>query len=218
MEFLGRRDHQVKVRGFRIELGEVESALRAHPGVHDAVVLSRPDPQRGQVLIAYVVPLAGADGPETAGLRLHLQARLAEYMIPAAFVRLEALPLTGNGKLDLRALPDPSWQADAETFVAPGTPLEDQVARIWAEVLGIARVGMDDDFFALGGHSLLGIQLLARVRAEMGVDVALRALFERPTPSAMASLVEAALPRVDTAGTSDADLDLLLRQLLEEGG
>ncbi|MCY1137661.1 amino acid adenylation domain-containing protein [Actinoplanes sp. Pm04-4] len=165
LEFLGRLDHQVKLRGLRIELGEIESALRDQDGVADAVVLVREDTPGDKRLTAYVV---GAT--EVAGLKAALKDRLPDYMVPAAFVELNALPLTPNGKLDRKALPAPviTREATAE-LVEPRTPTEHALARIWSEVLGVPAVGIDDDFFDLGGHSMLATQVIVRIRkAELG--------------------------------------------------
>jgi amino acid adenylation domain-containing protein len=182
LEFLGRIDHQVKVRGFRVEPGEVEAALERHPRVREAVVLAR-----GQALVGY---FTGEDGiPDAGELRAHLRALLPEHMVPGAFVALEALPLTPNGKLDRRALPAPDAGAGRE-YAAPRGGTERALAEAWAEVLGVERVGAHDDFFELGGHSLLATRLVSRVREAFGVEVPLRALFERPTVAGLAELVE----------------------------
>ncbi|MEW5929248.1 MAG: amino acid adenylation domain-containing protein [Gemmatimonadota bacterium] len=183
LEYLGRLDTQVKVRGFRVEPGEVELVLAGLPGVREAAVVARD----GQ-LVAYVVPQAGAE-PSAAGLRAGARERLPEHMVPAAFMVLDRLPLTPNGKLDRRALPAPRWES-AE-YVAPRTPTESALAAIWAEVLGVARVGVSDGFFDLGGHSLLATRVISRVREELDVEVPLRALFEAPTVEALAGRVEA---------------------------
>ena len=191
IEYLGRLDRQVKVRGFRVEPAEVEVTLRHHPAVAEAAVVpheTRPGDLR---LVAFVVP---RDGEAVAGdeLRAFLRASLPDYMVPAAFVALEALPLTPSGKLDVRALPVPD-AIDSEsgtTFVPPRTPFEELVASIMIEVLGIERVGVDDDFFALGGHSLLATQVIARLRRELAVEVPLVTLFEAPTVAGLAAVVE----------------------------
>jgi amino acid adenylation domain-containing protein len=192
IEYLGRIDHQVKVRGFRIELGEIEAVLRSHPAVRDAVVVVREDLPGLRLLAAYLVAAAGG-APGTAELRAYLGAKLPEYMVPAAFVRLDELPLNPNGKLDRKALPAPerSRSADGEA-AAPTGPMEELLAEIWAEVLGLARVGVGEDFFALGGHSLLATQVVSRLRSAFGVDLPLRTLFERPTVAALAQAVHAA--------------------------
>jgi amino acid adenylation domain-containing protein len=188
IEFLGRIDHQVKIRGLRIELGEIEAALAAHPSVREAVVVVTAD----QRLVAYVVASGGGE-ISPAALRVHLATTLLEYMMPALFVPLTALPLSPNGKVDRRALPAPGAAAGAAAFSAPGTPLEEMIAGIWSEVLKVDRIGRDDDFFELGGHSLLATRVLSRLREMLGVDVPLRSLFEAKTIVAQAALAEVAL-------------------------
>jgi thioesterase domain-containing protein len=190
VEYLGRLDFQVKLRGFRIELGEVEAALRAHPGVGDAVVVAREDGPGGPRLVAYVVPAPGA-ALEVASLRDTLARRLPAYMVPSAFAVLETLPLTPSGKVDRRALPAPE-QPEAQAYEPPRTPLEESLAAIFAQVLRVERVGRRDDFFALGGHSLLATQVVARLRTSLGVDVPLHALFEAPTVERLAAWLEGA--------------------------
>ncbi|HWU91317.1 MAG TPA: amino acid adenylation domain-containing protein, partial [Kofleriaceae bacterium] len=189
IECLGRIDHQVKLRGYRIELGEIEAVLRAVPGVRDAVVILRQDPPGDPRLVAYVVP--GAEEVAAGALRERLAATVPDYMIPAAFVTLAAMPRTPNGKLDRKALPRPELEASGDR-TDPRTPAEEVLAGIWAGVLGIDRVGVEDDFFALGGHSLLGTRILARVRAATGVELPLRTLFETPTIAHMAERIAAA--------------------------
>jgi amino acid adenylation domain-containing protein len=186
--YLGRTDTQVKVRGFRIELGEIESALLAHPGVRAAVALAREDAPGERRLVAYVVPEGAA--PDADALRAHLRERLPAYMVPAAFVVLEALPLTPSGKLDRRALPAPDFAA-GERYAAPATPTEEVLAGIWAEILRADRVGVRETFFELGGHSLLAIRVVSRVRDALGVELPLRALFEAPTVAELSARVEA---------------------------
>ncbi|WP_316528536.1 non-ribosomal peptide synthase/polyketide synthase [Kitasatospora brasiliensis] len=185
LEFLGRTDDQVKVRGFRIELGEIEAALAEHPQVARAAVIVRQARAEDRRLVAYPVPVAGAELQPEA-LRAHLRERLPDYMVPAAFVSLENLPLTVNGKLDRRALPEPVYAA-AGAGRAPRTAQEQVLAELFAEVLGLPRVGVDEDFFDLGGHSLLATRLVARARAALGVEVELRALFETPTVAGLAA-------------------------------
>jgi len=189
LEFLGRIDHQIKLRGFRIEPGEIEAALRAHPGVSEAVVTVLP-PQR---LVAYVVGVQ-ADAPAGGELRDFLRERLPGYMVPAAYVFLPALPLTPNGKLDRKALPDPGGFGDPGQEGAapapPRTPAEERVAGIFAEVLGVERVGVADDFFALGGHSLLAAQVASRVGSAFGVELPVRSVFDTPTVEGLAAWVE----------------------------
>ncbi|GAA2800464.1 hypothetical protein GCM10010505_29090 [Kitasatospora aburaviensis] len=192
LRYVGRADQQVKVRGFRIELGEIEAALAAHPGVAQVAVLARQDRADDTRLVAYLVPAAGA-APHPADLRGHLAGRLPEYMVPAAFVTLESLPLTANGKLDHRALPAPDLAPAASTR-APRTPQERILCELFAEVLGVASAGVEDGFFDLGGHSLLATRLAARIRTTLGVEMPLRTLFEAPTPEGLAAALVAAGP------------------------
>ncbi|HVS00085.1 MAG TPA: amino acid adenylation domain-containing protein, partial [Thermoanaerobaculia bacterium] len=186
LEFLGRIDHQVKVRGFRIELGEVEAVLASHPAVRECVVMAREDAPRVHLLVAYVTGDA-----EVGELRSFAAGRLPEYMVPAVFVPMEALPLSPNGKVDRRSLPTPErvQTAVVEEHEAPADLLEELLAGIWSEVLGLAAAGRHDDFFALGGHSLLATQVISRVRKVLGIELPLRALFESPTVSGLARTV-----------------------------
>ncbi|HEX8320473.1 non-ribosomal peptide synthetase/type I polyketide synthase [Longimicrobium sp.] len=179
LDFVGRRDAQVKVRGFRIEPGEIETVLRRHPGVADCAVVPRDEGGGGVRLAAYVVGPADADT-----LRAHLRRSLPEYMVPAAFVALDALPLTPNGKLDGRALPAPEY-ATGQGGRAPGTPAEVALAGIWAEVLGVEQVGVDDGFFEIGGDSILAIQVASRAR-RAGLQISPRHLFEHQSVAALA--------------------------------
>ena len=192
LEFLGRADQQVKIRGFRIEPGEIEAVLMAHEGVGQAAVVVREAGPGGSQLVAYVVPAAGAV-PEGAVLRRALSERLPEYMVPAAFVVLEALPLTPSGKLDRRALPAPERQGE-ERYRGPRTPEEQLLCELYAEVLGLERVGIDENFFALGGHSLLATRLISRVRAVLGVELPVRALFEAPNVAALVNRLREGRP------------------------
>ena len=193
LDFLGRADQQVKIRGFRIEPGEIEAALTRCAGVAQAVVLAREDQPGNKRLVAYLVAAAG-QSLETVALRAHLARSLPDYMIPAAFVSLPRLPLTPNGKLDRRALPAPDL-TPAGVRRAPRTPQEEILCGLFAEVLDIEGVGIDDNFFELGGHSLLATRLISRIRATLGVEVAIRSLFETPT-------VEALAPRLGEAGAA----------------
>ncbi|MET8630809.1 amino acid adenylation domain-containing protein, partial [Kitasatospora sp. NPDC004669] len=189
--FLGRADDQVKIRGFRIELGEVEAALVRLPEVRRAAVIVREDRPGDKRLVGYLVPADGTR-PDPAALRRELAAGLPEHLVPASLVVLDALPTTGNGKLDRRALPAPDWSAAAAAGRAPRTPREEVLCALFAEVLGLAEVSTDDDFFALGGHSLLATRLVTRVRAVLGVELALRDLFEAPTVAGLASRLDRA--------------------------
>jgi amino acid adenylation domain-containing protein len=191
IEHLGRADDQVKVRGFRIEPGEVEAVLAGHPGVRRAAVAAREDPAGGKRLVAYVVPAADA-APSPGELRAWLRRVLPEHMVPGVVVALDRLPLTPAGKTDRRALPEPeAGVAGGAEFVAPSTPVQEILAGIWGEVLGVASVGAADDFFALGGHSLLGTRVVSRIRDALGVEPPLRALFEAPTLAELAGRIEA---------------------------
>jgi amino acid adenylation domain-containing protein len=202
IEYVGRRDHQVKVHGFRIELGEIESALAAHQDVHEVVVLAREDDPGSKRLVAYVV---GAEAAEISGvtLRNHLRTMLPEYMVPSSFVVLERLPLNANGKLNRRALPAPDHERPEleNVFVLPRTAVEELLVDIWVQVLGIDRVGITDDFFDLGGHSLLATQIVSRVREAFHVELPLRDLFESPTIAGLAESIEAVLK-----GNEDIDI------------
>jgi acyl carrier protein len=193
LEYLGRLDDQVKVRGYRIELGEIESVLAGAPGVAGAVVALRPV-QGEPRLVAYVVAAdhAGGDGALVAALSERLRRALPEYMVPSAIVRLDALPLTPNGKVDRRALPAPAAAAAvaARPYVAPRSPLEQQIADVWAAVLGTERVSVEDDFFALGGHSLLATRLVSRLRDTFRAEFVVRDLFEAVTVAQQAALLE----------------------------
>jgi len=189
IEFLGRMDHQVKVRGFRVELGEVESALNSHPDLRESVVVLRED-GIDKRLVGYVVANENTEVTAT-GLRSYLKEQLPEYMIPSAFVFLEKLPLTANGKVDRRALPAPEQErVDGAEYVAPRTIVEEVLVGLWEDVLRVKQVGMHDDFFELGGHSLLATQLMSRVRQSFAVEVALRSLFDGPTIAELAERIE----------------------------
>ncbi|MCI0656561.1 MAG: amino acid adenylation domain-containing protein [Acidobacteria bacterium] len=193
LEFIGRADHQVKVRGYRIELGEVEAALRLHPAVREAVVVAREDRPGDKRLAAYWVRREGEKAGERE-LREHLRRRLPEYMAPSWLVELERLPLTRNGKVDRGALPDPGQVVEAgKEYQEPRTEVEGVLAAIWAQTLGVDRVGARDNFFELGSHSLLATQVVARIRRAFHVEIALRELFDRPTVEELAERVELAL-------------------------
>jgi amino acid adenylation domain-containing protein len=194
IEYLGRLDHQVKVRGFRIELGEIEAGLSRHPQVRDRVVVAREEGGGNKRLVAYVVPGAGA-APDAADLRAFLEKQLPPYMVPSAFVVLDALPLTANGKVDRKALPAPA-AGPAAGYTAPRTPVEEKLAAIWAQALGVPRVGVHDDFFALGGHSLLGGRVFVEIERTFGKRLPLATLFQGGTVERLAKLLqEAGQPR-----------------------
>jgi amino acid adenylation domain-containing protein len=192
VEPLGRRDAQVKVRGYRVELGEIESVLAQHPAVGEAAVIARADETGERWLAAYVIPRPNAAAPGGVELREYLRQRLPDYMAPASYVALDKLPLTPNGKLDRAALPTPEQvvTADGDAYAVPRTPAEKKLTEMWAEVLRLPKVRLHDNFFDLGGHSLLGIQLMSRMRQEFRVEIPLRALFETPTVAALSSLIE----------------------------
>ena len=196
IEFLGRLDQQVKLRGHRVEPGEVEAALGEHPAVRECAVVVREDVAGDKRLVAYV---AAAGAAEAGGLREYLRGRLPEYMVPSAYVFLDALPLTPNGKVDRKALPAPDagGSRGGAEYVAPRTAVEKVVAGIWSELLGVERVGVHDNFFDLGGHSLLATRILSHVREIFCVELPLRSLFESPTVDSMAeAMSRAAGPEV----------------------
>ncbi|MEU7951616.1 phosphopantetheine-binding protein, partial [Micromonospora chalcea] len=200
IEYLGRLDHQVKLRGFRIELGEIEAALTACPGVTEAVVAARAHGGDTR-LVAY---LAGPAVPATGELIGRLKERLPDYMVPAVFTTMDALPLTSNGKVDRSALPEPDLARPElrSPYVAPRDELERTVAGIWRELLGVEQVGVDDNFFELGGHSLLMAEARLRLVAAAGRDVTLVELFQFPTVAALAGYLNR--PGADGDGLGDA--------------
>jgi acyl carrier protein len=186
IEFLGRIDTQVKIRGFRVEPAEVESVLKRHPALQQVAIVSYDDPSGEKRLAAYLVTRAKV---QTEDLRSFLLQHLPEYMVPSAFVALEALPLTANGKLDLRALPVPEQQASVHDGIAPRSAEEEKLALIWQEVLRLDRVGVTDNFFELGGHSLLATQIISRVRNTFRIQMPLQVFLQHPTIAAMAEQI-----------------------------
>jgi acyl-coenzyme A synthetase/AMP-(fatty) acid ligase/acyl carrier protein len=193
IEYLGRSDHQVKVRGFRIELGEIESQIKALEAVSNCVVVLREDRPADQRLTAYYVCKDGQVLSQSE-LRLQLQAKLPEYMVPQYFVELSSIPLTPNGKVDRQALPKPqATDASEQGYVAPRTETEQKIAAVWQEVLSTERVGVNDDFFELGGHSLLATQVMSRINKLFNIQLQLRRLFEAKTIGALAEVIDISL-------------------------
>jgi thioesterase domain-containing protein len=191
IEYIGRRDNQVKFRGFRVELGEIEAALIQHDDVSQAVAMLWEDQPGNSQLVAYVV--SDQNGQSAADvLKKSLKAKLPAYMIPSAMIFLDAFPLTPNGKVDRRALPepDPAGCYTLEHYAAPGTNMEKEMALIWAEILGIPRVGIHDNFFDMGGHSLLAIRLTQRIEKVLGLSMPVATLFKAPTIAEMAELID----------------------------
>jgi acyl carrier protein len=216
LEFLGRTDDQVKIRGFRIELGEIEAALRQHPAAGEVAVTVLEDAPGDKRLVAYVVPAPGVAQTKfpLAELRGFLKQKLPPYMVPSAFVVLESMPVTPNGKIDRRSLPAPDTQkADLEVLqAAPTNPVEEVIAGIFAEVLGREQVGAGDNFFELGGHSLIASQVVSRLRDNFGIELPLRSLFETPTARGLAAaLLQDPANRLKVEKT--AQLLLILAQL-----
>jgi amino acid adenylation domain-containing protein len=197
LEFLGRLDHQLKIRGYRVELGELEALLARHPAVREAVVVADVAPSEGTRLVAYVVP-DGKNAVSQEELVRHLRSWVPQYMMPSAFVRLDGLPLSPNGKIDRRRLPQPA-RHDAGRYDAapPSNHLEQQLLAIWGDILNLEGIGIHDHFFELGGHSLLASRVVARIQAVFHVHVPLREFFVHPTVAGLAALVENLRERED---------------------
>jgi acyl-coenzyme A synthetase/AMP-(fatty) acid ligase len=219
IEFAGREDFQVKLRGFRIELGEIEARLSEYEGVKQAIVVAREDAAGEKRLVGYYTLQAGKTGNGKLGshvgaeeLRGYLTSKLPEYMVPAAYVRLEQLPLTGSGKLDRRALPAPEGTAyAARVYEAPEGEIETAMAEIWSQVLHVEKIGRHDNFFVIGGHSLLAVRVIARLRKMLEVEVGISDLFARPVLSSFAErIVDVQLEMFDSA-----DLANVLKQMEE---
>ncbi|HEX6402273.1 MAG TPA: amino acid adenylation domain-containing protein, partial [Pseudonocardiaceae bacterium] len=192
LEYLGRTDEQVKIRGFRIEPGEIEAVLRQQPHIADAAVIARENHDGHQLLVAYLIPTPTGQPPATSQLRTTLSNTLPHYMVPAAFVVLDQLPLNSSGKLDRRALPAPNWDTRTD-YIPPRTDTERKLAQIWSEVLGVKLVGVEDNFLELGGDSLLSFRALSQIRVTFGANLSARAVFDAPTVGALADLLSTAL-------------------------
>jgi acyl-coenzyme A synthetase/AMP-(fatty) acid ligase len=207
LEYLGRLDQQVKLRGFRIELGEIEARLLEQEGVGEAVVVVREETAGDKRLVAYVVPdkmhadALGEPKDLVTALRAHLSEKLPEYMVPNAFVFLPSMPLTTSGKINRKALPQPDVNTSEQEYVGPRNLTEETLCRLWQEVLKMERVGIQDNFFRIGGHSLRAAQVAARMRESFKVEIPLRRMFESPTIAQLASVIDEAVQtaRVDGA-------------------
>ncbi len=209
IEYIGRIDYQVKIRGFRIELGEIEAVITQHPAVRETVVVVRDDSTDSQRIVAYVVPQK-EQILTTFELRDFLESKLPSYMIPGAFIILEALPLMPNGKVDRKALPIPELtQILSSDIILPSTPIENLLAGIWAEILGIEKVGIDNNFFELGGHSLIATRVISQIRQVFQVELPLRYLFEKPTIAGLAKEIEKAI-KVDS-GDGATNIERIVR-------
>jgi amino acid adenylation domain-containing protein len=221
IEYLGRVDHQIKLRGHRIELEEIEAVVSQHPDVRECVVVLRDEDEIGKYLVAYVVPMTGAGSesstaPTVSALQAYLRQHLPDYMVPPSVIFLETLPLTPNGKVDRKALPVPerSRVLEGTEMVAPQTPLQEQLALIWAGLLHVSQVGIHDNFFELGGHSLLATQLMARLRTQFQVEIPLRSLFEKPTIAEMALAIEQMQHEI----LRQTENEVLAQMLIKMGG
>jgi amino acid adenylation domain-containing protein len=211
IEYLGRNDEQVKLRGFRVEPGEIEARLTEHPGIREAVVLLRADPPP-QRLVAYITPTDASQKPDAGELRDSLRRVLPNHMVPTAFVLLASLPLTPNGKVDRRALPAPADAAIPRAYIAPQGATEEKLAALWAEVLEVERAGRDDDFFAVGGYSLLAVKMLARIREQFSTEIDLRDLLEYPTLREMAARLSPEQPQTASPASGRMEENLVVMQ------
>ncbi len=210
LEFLGRIDDQIKLRGFRIELGEIEAVLRAHDEVREALVEARHLESGTQQLVAYLVPKTAGGEEQLQELRIYLRERLPEYMVPAVFVKLEAMPLTPNGKVDRRGLPDPALHlGNGSGFIAPRSQTERELAEVWGQLLQIERIGVRDNFFDLGGHSLMATQLASRIINRFAVDLKLQDIFNAPTIEGLAPLIDAAIIEMSDEAAFDEALAMV---------
>jgi acyl-coenzyme A synthetase/AMP-(fatty) acid ligase len=232
IEYLGRIDQQVKLRGFRIELGEIEAAISSHPNVQHCAVVLREDVPGEKKLVAYIVP-ADSKPPALLELRDHLKERLPDYMVPSAFVLLDVLPLSPNGKVDKKALPPPAPSAHVggDGYDPPRTDLERTVAAVYAEVLRLPAVGRNDNFFEIGGQSLIAMQVITRIRASLNVDLRVHHLFDHPSVASLAELlselapsreekpvVPPEAPAIDVNALSDEEVERMLAELLRQQG
>lgn len=209
LEYLGRIDDQVKIRGFRIELGEIEAALARQAGVGQSAVVAREDAAGDRRLVGYVVPAEGSE-VNAAELRAALGTTLPEYMVPSVVVVLDALPLTPNGKLDRKRLPTPEWKS--REYQAPEGETERIIAAVFAEVLGVERVGREDNFFEFGGHSLLAMQVIARLEEQMKTKLSVREVLDKPTIAALALWIDL----TSEAASSETELQALVENLSDE--
>lgn len=219
IEYLGRLDDQIKIRGYRIEPNEIIAALNTHPAVQASAVIARQDGMDSQSLVAYIVVTNPQPRPTVTELRDLLLSRVPDYMVPAMFVVLPDLPLTSHGKLDRKALPPPDAgnTLSDENYLAPRTVLEEKLSALVANLLGVARVGVNDNLFLIGGHSLFGTQLIARIRDNFGVELPLRSVFESPTPALLAQEIER-LMATKIGAMSEDEIQRALKQAASVGG
>jgi amino acid adenylation domain-containing protein len=219
IEYLGRVDDQIKIRGYRIEPNEIIAVLDTHPAVQASAVIARQDGMDSQTLVAYIVVTNPQHRPTVTELRDLLLSRVPDYMIPAMFVVLPDLPLTSHGKLDRKALPPPdaSNTLSDESYLAPRTVLEEKLSALVANLLGVDQVGVNDNLFLIGGHSLFGTQLIARLRENFGVELPLRGVFESPTPALLAQEIER-LMATKIGAMSEDEIQRALKQATSVGG